>query len=417
MMKIIYLVASLFFLLPLNTQGNENTDKYKLAINRLDSALQTKNTAILEKSLSPDFSLSVSMWPTAKSYIDQILNRGELKSAKYLSKLNHTDEDGRTLVEVLFSTSNGEEKSIVAFDKMAEIVYVDLFDRLYGKFRTEKSKLVATIPFVFEVGKGMVIQIKINDCKQPLKFLFDSGANGIALVKTTADSIGLHLSGVSNASFVGGQSQVQMSNGNTVHLNEQLSLDNKKIDIFEKINHDIDGIIGLSIATSYITKVDFDKNVIELYNFGDYSPEEGFEPLSIRNPHNIILLPGIVNIAGREGVQGNFAFDTGAQYNFIGFSRFVRKNRLLLNGFKPERMASTTSMGRSSTVFEGNIEDFQLTEHIHFQNLPVTLQASMGTKGDENSTFPDGSIGIGLIRKFNFVIDLFRKKIYLEQRS
>ena len=52
--------------------------------------------------------------------------------------------------------------------------------------------------------------------------------------------------------------------------------------------------------------------------------------------------------------------DTGANYYLIAFSRFVRQNRLLLSGFKPEGNGATVSLGHSTPVFYGHARSLKV---------------------------------------------------------
>ena len=99
----------------------------------------------------------------------------------------------------------------------------------------------------------------------------------------------------------------------------------------------------------------------------------------------------------------------------IAFSRFVRQNRLLLSGFKPEGSGATVSLGHSTPVFYGHARSLKVGSVVS-KNVPVTLQASTG--GDSsNHTDVDGSIGIQFFSDFNFTIDLLRKVVHLSPRK
>jgi hypothetical protein len=246
-----------------------------------------------------------------------------------------------------------------------------------------------------------------------LRFLFDTGANGMAICKSLADSMQLSKNYEQATLFAGGNSRITVSSGNTVHLSDSLVLENQSIAIFDAIDEGIDGVIGLNLAQEYRIGVDFDKQTI---TFSDYEkPAENIQGEAIPITYDqIVRLPVTLNLTGDKAISGNFIFDTGANYHIIAFSRFVRKNRLLLSGFKPEEQSSTVSMGHATTVFSGKAKQFELTPDLVFADIPIALQSS----SDKNYTedFPDGSIGILLINNYNFTLDLLEKKLYLSFR-
>jgi predicted aspartyl protease len=267
----------------------------------------------------------------------------------------------------------------------------------------------AIIPFQSDSGK-IIIPLRLNNYKTTLHFLFDTGANGIAIRKSLADSLQLPKNYEQEASFVGGNARISISSGNTIHLSENLVLDNQSIALFDAIDEKTDGIIGLNLAQKYRIGVDFDKRQITLSDYGNPAEDIQGEVLPIIYDQ-IVRLPVTLNLTGDKAISGNFIFDTGANYHIIAFSRFVRKNRLLLSGFKPEGQSATVSMGHATTVFSGKARQFELTPDLVFTDIPIALQASSDRNYAED--FPDGSIGIFLINRYNFTLDLLDKKLYL----
>src|SRR5690606_2063480 len=160
------------------------------------------------------------------------------------------------------------ENVIVYLDENSEVLYVDLFDKLYGIDRNISAKLKAVLPFRMENG-AIVITGRLNESGRELKFMFDTGSDGLALKKPVAESLGLTVTRSQSASVVGGNMQVEISTGNTLHL-DTLVMQGISIALFDELGDEYDGIIGCTLAMRYLTRVDFDKQVIELYNHGRY---------------------------------------------------------------------------------------------------------------------------------------------------
>lgn len=275
----------------------------------------------------------------------------------------------------------------------------------------------ALIPFELRDG-SMVIPVRLNGSGAVLRFLFDTGADGMAIRRSLADSLALTVSHRQNASVVGGSVQVEISSNNTVHLADTFALENQNIALFPAIKHGLDGIIGLNLAAGYVVGVDFDKRLLSLSAFGDCRCDDKAVVIPIADRRGLVIVQGALNVAGKKEVVGNFIFDTGAAYHLIAFSRFVRKNRLLLTGFQPEGQASTVSMGHATPVFYGKAHSFRLAPDLAFADMPITMQASTGAgAGSSSENTPDGSIGIKLIQHFSFSIDLQKKELRLYPRS
>jgi len=271
------------------------------------------------------------------------------------------------------------------------------------------------LPFELK-DKGVTLTIRLNGHPLPLVFLLDTGADGMAIRKSLADSLGLNVGYTQDAYFVGGKKRIAISTGNTVHLSDSLSLAAQHIAIFDDTGG-ADGIIGLNLLKDYVTRFDFDRSELQLL------PPDGFRPspatlaaVPITMRRNLMLLSGELDLTGRGPVGGQFLLDTGAHYHLIAFSRFVRKNRLLLSGFKPEGMGSTVSMGHATPVYYGTARRFAIHPQAFAEDMPVTLQASSGDTGTADADAPDGSIGILFFQRYNFTIHLQAKQLYLEPR-
>lgn len=276
--------------------------------------------------------------------------------------------------------------------------------------KISRSNLRARI--LFENDNGTIIlTVKINGNSRPLKLLFDTGADGMAVSQHLADEIGLKVSRKQKASVVGGSMDVSVSEGNVVRL-DSFDLPNQSIAIFKEMDKGADGIIGNIITRSYVTKVDFDKKELSLYDFDGYEYDQNGTAIPVSFPSGLFIIPGTLSVTSGQSHPANFVFDTGASYSLICFRPFVKKNRLLVSGFKPEYNGSTTSMGLTTPTFTGNAFSFSFSDMPAVKEMPVTLMAGGGQSEDWNPGF-DGSIGARLISRYNFTINLRKKEIHL----
>ncbi|WP_316817652.1 retropepsin-like aspartic protease [Pedobacter nyackensis] len=274
----------------------------------------------------------------------------------------------------------------------------------------QQATEVARIPFESDNGT-IILTVKLNDFPRPLRLLFDTGADGMAVAQPLADSIGLKVSRTQKASVVGGTMDISVSEGNIVHMGD-FDFKNQSIAIFKEMYKGNDGIMGNQIARKYITKIDYDKKEMVLYSFGDYQYEKAGASVPFTIPSGLFIIPGSLRITTEPGHKGDFVFDTGASYSLICFRPFVKKNKLLVSGFKSEYSGSTTSMGMTTPTFSGKASDFTLSDMSPLINLPVTLMAGGGQSESWNPGF-DGSIGVRLISRYNFTINMQKKEIHL----
>lgn len=272
------------------------------------------------------------------------------------------------------------------------------------------SQLVAQIPFKSHNG-SIILQVKINDFARPLDLLFDTGANGMAVGQELADEMGLVVTRENNASVVGGTTTIKVSDNNSIQL-DTLTMGGMGIAIFPKMSRaDVDGVIGNTLLHHYIVHIDYDKSLLSLYTFGTHTYTGEGQRVNIHMPSSVMLIPAELEIVEGKKYSGQFVFDTGASYDLICFRPFVRRNRLLISGFKPDFQSSTVSMGISSPTFYGPSHQFTIPPLPALNRLPVTL---MGGSVDNEKWEPgaDGSIGVRLLSRYNLTINLAEGEIF-----
>lgn len=372
---------------------------------QLTEAFKNKSIESLKPLLAQRFSVGLYTGDNARKMMEAIIKNYPLDSIQTGALVNEKGKKAITLT--WYSKDKDPQESRLWLNENNEWLYVDMFDKLYQLERHGTSRLIAEIPFENENG-SIVLKATLNNSKKTLSFIFDTGADGMALSKKTAEELGIVSSRQQNASVVGGVKRVEISDSNTFHL-ENFEMKNQKIALFEDMGDKHDGIIGNVLARNHILKVDYDRNMIELHSFGDYQYEEEGTTIPILFPSGLPVIPINVKVSEKE-VPANFIFDTGAGYYLIAFGPFVKKNLLLTTGFVPWFTAATVSLGHSSTTFTGNFSQVNFGT-LGIKNFPGTLKAYV--TGDENwNPDGDGSMGIKIISRFNFTLNLAEKIIH-----
>lgn len=404
--KIIILFCFLF--VPLTLLYSSNKDVVNV-ISALNTTLKTRNIESVRPFLAESFSISVVYDGDVLEKFNMILSDGRTANKVELVS-EQVKESGQILLDVIFFEPSRQVKSVIGLDKSGKIEFIDYFNTLFGHSRFSHSEHVASFPFEMLEDDKMVIQIKINENDRPLRFMFDTGSDGMAVSKELAEKLNLNITSEQDASLVGGMAHISISDNNDIHISDSLVIKGQSIGIFDNEPcAGCDGIIGLPFVYRYITKVDFINQVIHLYSFGDYKFENRGSLIPIKINYTI-MVPCTLNVIGEKDVSGNFVLDTGADFNLIGFSRFVRVNRLLFTGFKIDQIANTQGISNITPIRVGKVAKLKIGDEIQFDNTSVAFQLSY----DDAPEFePDGSLGIHLLKQHNLTIDLLRRNIHL----
>lgn len=202
-----------------------------------------------------------------------------------------------------------------------------------------------TIPFEV-VNNRPIIRVKVNGSKEVLRFVIDTGAGMCVISTTAADKLGLKpvaRGGLARA--VGGVGRFEIVYGfiQTLQIGET-RVDRVPVYIRQFFNdqESVDGYIGLSVLSKYLSTVDYAGKTMTLLR-GDArarTPEPS--PSAIEIPIRTTssgFWSGEVNIEGVEKPV-NFIIDTGASISVVsqalaarsGMDRLAQSGRIRVYG-------------------------------------------------------------------------------------
>jgi hypothetical protein len=400
-MKNILLFSILIFGCTISAQNN-----IQKSIETFEKAFQQKDYNAIKDLLAPQFTVGVGDSSSNEFYLKGIFNAFPVLDSIQMEKSTTVKNETRVVVNFFFK---GKEKkaSEIVFNAANKILYVTFFDGLYKVDRSAEVKKIASIPFEM-IENGIAIKIKLNKADREFLMLFDTGADGMALNPDSAYKAGVVVTKTKSASVVGGIQQVQYSADNTIFLGDQV-LKNQALVIFPK--HSIyDGLFGANLLRNFITSVNFDTMTIDLYNFGNFNYWGKAKPFVFDYKMGVPVLKMSLTFEDKKTVEGNFTFDTGAGYDLIAYGPFNYKNNLQ-QSLKTEYTSTNYSLGHQTQIVGGAIPNISLNGN-NFQNITIALQEYQ--EDNKSWSSADGSLGIDLIKRFNFTVDLLHKTVYLE---
>ena len=280
----------------------------------------------------------------------------------------------------------------------------------------EPSRFLTSFDFIQLTGGVVILQGRVDSFPDTLNFILDSGSGGISLDSTTVDYFGLK--GIpSNRTIRGiaGIKQVSFLNNLKLHL-PRLTVDSLNFHINDYsiltsvYGEKIDGIIGYSVLSRYILKINYDSSKIEFWTKG-----------SLRYPRGGYLLRPIINTLPvqtarvKDGITINsrFLFDMGAGLNMMLTTDFIKDSSLLHKKrkfFNKQAEGLGGKIDMTMTV----IKEVKLGPY-RFRNVPIYV-----FEDKYNITsypYLGGLIGNDLLRRFNVILNYDRRDIYLIPNS
>jgi predicted aspartyl protease len=272
----------------------------------------------------------------------------------------------------------------------------------------------ADIEVPFRVAEdALIVDAMINGRKAAL--MFDTGFSGTVVLNTGID-IGQPTGKMLLRDFVG------QFEAPTVPV-RSLSLGNKPIkstgmlvvqqplaDLSDSYNTHTDGIMGLEVVAPYVTEINFEK---QKFIFHPKTTD-----ITKRTPDNKkTFLAKLLPIGGHslemevkthEGKTLVLSLDTGNAYFATTHKEVLERVGL----WDPAQKANYTSL---SGVASGTVESWYIKmPKVNIYGVPVESSVWNIIDLPSSDAVGDGTIGFGFLKNFNIIIDLERRRVWLE---
>ncbi len=284
------------------------------------------------------------------------------------------------------------------------------------EFIEPPSRDITKIPFTQLTGGIVILHAKLNNFPDTLNFILDTGSSGISLDSTTVDYLKLQptptertirgIAGIRKVSFL---------------FNQQLHFPGLSVDSLNFHINDygiltavygerIDGIIGYSVLSRYIVKLDYDSLKLTFCT-----------PGTIRYPRGGYLLKPTVNqlmaqqlrVRDEAAVTSRFLYDMGAGVcmlltkDFIADSSFIDRK-------KKKWIKEGEGLGGKIDMELMVMREVKLGPY-RFRSVPVYIF------DDENNVtsypYMGGLIGNDILRRFNVILNYARSDIHITPNS
>ncbi|MGC4035559.1 MAG: aspartyl protease family protein [Chitinophagaceae bacterium] len=272
--------------------------------------------------------------------------------------------------------------------------------------------------FTFTQLYGGVILLKGTFANYPdsLNFIFDTGSGGISLDSTTADYF--KVKGVPSEKTIrgiAGMRKVSFLYNQKLHL-PGLTVDslNFHINDYEILTNvygeRIDGIIGYSVLSRYIIKLDYDSSIISFYSKGYMKyPRGGY----LLRPVITTLPVQAAKVRDNKTIFSRFLFDMGAGLCLMLSSDFARDSAIIspkrkLYAKEAEGLGGKVDM-HATVVKEVKVGPYK------FRNVPVYIFDD--AYNVTSYPYLGGILGNDLLRRFNIILNYERRDIYITPNS
>ena len=307
---------------------------------------------------------------------------------RYLSLARNTDSDRRARIKGLIS--------FLRFLGQKQTLYVTA-----GQTETSVPMQV--------VGNRPVIQLRVNDRAKPLRFVLDTGS-GISVISDKTAKL-LELDPITRGGFakgIGGNGRFEIVYGflKEVEIGD-VGIRNVPVYIrkFHTEGGDIDGYIGLSLISKFLTTIDYGALTFSLTKKdASGAPVEGVSlPLRLTSSG---FLSGEVKLEGIEEPL-NFIVDTGASVSVI--SDDVANTDGISSFVKTEKMRVIGSAGITDDVPSFLLPRVSFGSHSRRSITAIALD--LDTINEASGFEQAGILGGNFLRNYRMTFDFKNSKV------
>lgn len=284
------------------------------------------------------------------------------------------------------------------------------------EFIEPPSRMLTRIPFIQLTGGIVIIQAMLGDYPDTLNFILDTGSSGISLDSTTVEYLKIHpipsgrtirgIAGIHKVSFV--YNQKLHFPGLTI---DSLDFHVSNYNILTAVYGErIDGLIGYSVLSRYILKIDYDSLSIDICSKGSLRyPKGGY----LIKPAISTLVSQHVRVKDAVTLNSRFLYDMGAgacmmlSKDFVNDSALIRKKRKLW----PKE---GEGVGGKIEMYATVIREIKLGP-FRFRKVPVYIFDDVFNI----TSYPylGGLLGNDILRRFNVILNYDKRDIYLLPNS
>lgn len=278
------------------------------------------------------------------------------------------------------------------------------------------SRFITRFPMRQLTGGVILLQARFANFGDTLNFILDTGSGGISLDSSTAAFFSLKPTASDRTiRGIAGIKQVGFLNNRKLHL-PGLTIDSLNFHIIDYsvlsavYGEPIDGIIGYSVLSRYIVKLNYDSLQVEFWTKGAMKyPRGGF----LIRPLITTLPVHVMRVRDNRAVSARFLYDLGAGLNMMMTSDFV-KDSALMHKKRKFYTKEGEGLGGKIDMRLTVIKEVKLGPY-KFRNVPVFVFDDRYNV----TSYPylGGLIGNDLLRRFNVIMNYEKRDFYLTPNS
>jgi hypothetical protein len=284
------------------------------------------------------------------------------------------------------------------------------------EFIEPPARLLTRMPFTQLTGGVVILKARLDNFPDTLNFILDSGSSGISLDSSTVDFLKLKpvatdrtIRGIAGIKKVGFLYKRKLQLPQLVVDSLDFHVNDYSI-LTTVYGEQIDGIIGYSLLSRYIVKIDYDSLKMEFWSRGSLRyPRGGF----LLKPIMSTLPVNFARVKDGKTITARFLHDIGAGVCLM-LSKDFAEDSTILNKKRKLWAKEGEGVGGKIDMHLTVVKELKLGPY-RFRNVPTYVFDDVYNV----TSYPylGGLIGNDILRRFNTILNYEKKDIYLIPNS
>lgn len=280
------------------------------------------------------------------------------------------------------------------------------------EFIEPPSKRITAVPFTQLTGGIVILRARLDSFPDTLNFILDTGSSGISLDSSTVDYLGLVPTPTDRTiRGIAGIKKVSFLYDKQLHL-PGLTIDNLNFHIndYEILTavygERIDGIIGYSVFSRYIIKMDYDSMKVTFFTKGTFRyPRGGY----LLKPSISQLVTQPLRVKDERTVYSRFLYDMGAGLCLL-LSRDFVEDSSIISSKRKRWVKEGEGLGGKIDMELTVLKEIRVGPY-KFRKVPIFI-----FDDEFNVTsypYMGGLLGNDILRRFNVILNYAKGDIYI----
>ncbi len=286
-------------------------------------------------------------------------------------------------------------------------------------FKITDNRTSVTIPF--EIHNNLIVIPIILNNTIPLKFVLDTGVRTAILTeKTYSDILQVSYDRVLSMFGADGVTKIEAYVATDISLRMPgvigygqalLVLREDYLMLKNSLGIDVHGILGYEVFSRFVVNINYSRKQLTLTEAGSHKVKKRFKEIPIKIEDTKPYVQTIVTQQDGSEIEAKLMMDTGASHSLL--LNLSTDERLILPDPSVEGLLGR---GLGGDLFGriGRIKELRLGKY-SFRKVLVSYPAESIYSEVFKQTGRQGTLGGGIISRFNVTFDYFQEKIYVRR--